>query len=352
MATFLVTPKMSPALARRVQAAVTGRKEKANGAYASLRVMRWLRFGAALGLVCLVSSIFMSLRHEHAMLRQERERLLSEWATQAARLTPSERGFLERVETKIVELANQYPGDFIAEELESEASLSALWARPAVYIRGPLGAFAGSSAVAKTAKESGKDTLLLCLRDPPMAADEISLLEKARIGLLGGGKMYAATGNVLRLYDAEAGLPLLATHFGERIRNAKDHLQLMQLSHEFATAPMTQVERTVRSEILIAVFDEPNDKAGATELDGEAPHTLRLDVLRLDKLTPLIRLRKHIDPSWITPSRRPQYARELDGCRFALDVRAEVALAAEARHQRFVATINAARGHSEGTSQQ
>ena len=321
MPTLLVTRKMNPALASRVEAAVTGRKGQRTASHASARLMRRVRSVVLLGLAGLLATVFLALRREHAVLQRAREGFVSQWAAQAASVTGTELDFLKRVETKLVELGNQYSGDFVAEELKTAGALPALLAKPAVYIRGPLGAFAGSNAVARAARESGKDTLLLCLLDPPVARDEKTLLEKARLGLLGGPKMHAATSSVLRLYDAEAGLPYLLPAFADRIRGAKDDVQLTQLSREFNVAPVGLGKRAIRSELLIAVFDEPNDKATVTELDGEAPHTVRLAILRLDKMTPLLRLRKHVDPSWITPNRRPQYARELDGCRLAVDVR-------------------------------
>ena len=321
MPTLLVTRKMNPALASRVEAAVTGRRRQGTATHASARLMRRVRSVVLLGLAVLIATIFLALRREHAVLERAREDLVSRWAAEAASVTGTDLDFLKRVETKLVELGNQYSGDLVAEELKTAGALPALLAKPAVYIRGPLAAFAGSNAVAKAARESGKDTLLLCLVDPPGARDEKTLLEKARLGLLGGPKMHAATSSILRLYDAEAGLPYLLPTFAERIRGAKDDLQLTELSREFNAAPISLGKRVIRSELLIAVFDEPNDKATITELDGEAPHTVRLAILRLDKMTPLLRLRKHVDPSWITANRRPQYARELDGCRLAVDVR-------------------------------
>ena len=36
------------------------------------------------------------------------------------------------------------------------------------------------------------------------------------------------------------------------------------------------------------------------------------------------RLRKHVDPSWITPAKRPTNASDLDGCALAFDVREEL----------------------------
>ncbi len=316
MTTLLVNPKMNPALARRVEVAVTGRASQS-----SVRLSRWMRIAFAAGLAGVIAIIYLSLRHEYAAQRQVRDELASQWGQQARELTERDRGFLKRVETKLVELANQYPGDFVADELKADGVFSELLARPAVYVRGPLGAFSGSKGVERVATESGKDALLLCLLDPPAARDEKSLLEKARATVIGDSTLRTTWDHVFRLYDAEAALPLLEDSFAERINDADSREQIALLARQFKAAPVSRAKRAAQSEVLIAAFDEPNDKATATELDGEAPHTVRLAVLNLDKMTPWLRVRRHVDPSWISANRRPQYARELDGCRLALDVR-------------------------------
>lgn len=325
MPTFLVSRKMNPALARRVEASVTGRLRRGTATHASARLMRRVRVIFGLGLVALIVSIVLSLRHEHDMLRKTRESLASKWEAETTTLHGTDPDFVRTVETKLVELANRYSGDFIAEELKPKGAFAQVMAKPAVYIRGPLASFASSDTVAKASRESGKDTLLLCLVDPPEERDEKALLEQARVSLFSSVAMQAATSNVLRFYDAEAGMPYLSSAFADRIKDAKDDLQLELLSREFRVAPIALAKRAVRSELLIFVVDEPVEKPGVTELDGEGPHYVRLFVLSLDKMTTLLRLRKHVDPSWIRPNRRPQYARELDGCRLALDVRDSIA---------------------------
>jgi hypothetical protein len=320
MPTLLVTSKMKPALASRVQAAVTGRTARGTATHASARLMRTVRFIVALGLAGLLAAVLLSLRHEQDELRKAREDLVAQWAAEATSVSSTDLDFLRRVETKLVEFGNQYSGDFIDHSLTPEGAFTAQLARPTVYIRGSLASFSSSNAVAKAARESGKDTLLLCLVEPPAARDEKALMERARVALFSASQMYASTTNVLRLYDAEAGMQYLLPSFGDQIRDAKDDLQLRRLSREFKAAPVALAKRALRSEILIAAFDEPNDKSTITELDGEAPHYVRLVVMRLDSMVPLLKLRRHVDPGWITANRRPQYARELDGCRLSLDV--------------------------------
>jgi len=319
MATSLVNRKMNPALARRIEASVTGRRQSN-----TRRRVRWtslIRAAVVLGVSGLMGAFYLAVRHEHAEMRQARASVLAQWNTFAATLTENDRGFLERVQRTLAPLQGDYPGDAIASELRSPGALEAWLARPAVYVRGPLSAFAGGSAMLHTASESSKDTLLLCLLDPPQSRDEKTLLAKARLSMIGGAGLFQATPNVIRLYDAKVGLPLLQPAWSERIKDAKDLLTLAQLERELNRAPLALAKRAVRTDLLIAVIDEPHVKAGVTELDGENLHDIRLVVTQLDTDRPLLRLRRTVDPSWISSRRRPEYARELDGCKFALEVR-------------------------------
>ena len=321
MATSLVNRKMNPALARRIEASVTGQRHQRSTAHRTVRWTSLLRAAVVLGVSGLIGAFYLAVRHEHAEMRQARANLLAQWNTFAATLTENDRGFLDRVERTLAPLQGAYPGDSIAGELRSPGALEAWLARPAVYVRGPLSAFAGSNTMLRTASASSKDTLLLCLLEPPQSRDEKALLAKARLSMLGGAGLSQATPNVIRLYDAKVGLPLLQPAWSERIKDAKDLLTLAQLERELNRAPLALAKRAVRTDLLIAAIDEPHVKAGVTELDGENLHDIRLVVTQLDTDRPLIRLRRTVDPSWISGRRRPEYARELDGCRFALEVR-------------------------------
>jgi len=141
---------------------------------------------------------------------------------------------------------------------------------------------------------------------------------------MSGNAFLQATQSALRLYDAEVGLPILLPSWSERIKTAKSAPDLQRIERELKRAPLASAQRVLRAELLIAVLDEPSDQGTVTELDGEAPHYIRLNVIELDSAKVLLRTRKRADPSWVTANRRSQYARELDGCRFAIDVHATV----------------------------
>jgi len=65
------------------------------------------------------------------------------------------------------------------------------------------------------------------------------------------------------------------------------------------------------------------DGTGPTEL-GERAHHVRVGLVDLDKEELLLRLRRHVDPSWITPNVRAEYASGIDAGSLAGDVRAAV----------------------------
>jgi hypothetical protein len=71
--------------------------------------------------------------------------------------------------------------------------------------------------------------------------------------------------------------------------------------------------------------DEAGDGQGPTEIDGERPHAVRLEIVDLGLAKVLLRARKRVDPAWISVERRPEYAKKLDSCAFAFDIVTDVA---------------------------
>jgi hypothetical protein len=320
MPTLLVSPRMHPALAARVEASVSGRRSKSIATRSSGRIVSLVRLAVLLAVVGLVTMVLVVRQRDRAEFSRARAALLESWTTQAASLSAGDLGFLERIEKLLAESSAEYPGDFSAGETRPVGAFAAILTRPSVYVRGPIAGFGSSAGVAKTAFESGKDALLLCLRDPPASRTEKVLLSKARLAMAGGAPVQEATPNIRRLHEAELGLPLLLPRWGERVRAAKDLQELARLERELRKAPIAATESIVKAELLIAAFDEPNVGGGVTELDGEHTHAIRLLVIELTSARVLLRLRRQVDPSWITANRRSQYARELDGCKLALDV--------------------------------
>src|SRR5690606_36753235 len=106
----------------------------------------------------------------------------------------------------------------------------------------------------------------------------------------------------------------------DRVRAAEDGKELARLERDLERAPIERAKQAARAEILVAAVDEPGDGSGPTELDGERPHDIRLAIVDLPSGEVLLRMRRHVDPSWISTAKRPMYATGLDGCAFAFDV--------------------------------
>lgn len=324
MSTLLVNPKMDPALAARVLASVTGRRRLVVTKRSTARTVSLLRIGVALALVASVGSVLFSRQRDRMAFQRAQAALLDHWRTEAAAIAAKNQGFVGRVGALLAGEARVYSGDLIAEELRTAGALASLLGRPSVYVRGATAAFAGPDGITRPAAESGKDALLLCLLDPPASLTEKLLLPKARLALAGGLPVQELTSNVRRLADAVVGLPYLLPAWGARVLQAKDLLTVERLERELKKAPLEAAKRVLRAELLIAIYDEPNDAGGVTEMDGEHVHSVRVVLVELSSGKTLLRLRRQVDPNWVTANRRSQYARELDGCKLALEVRAAV----------------------------
>lgn len=319
MGTLVANGRMEPALVARIEASVTGRRRggRRNG------VVPLIRGVLALAVLAVIVWGITSVRRDRAELEQQRIALGQTWRKNPG-LTATQRAFRARIEKVLAELAGDYQGDVVAEQLRAEGALDEVLGRPSVYVRGSTLGFKDSAAVAKSGYESALDAVPLCFLVPPPSRSEKDLLPKARLALGGGPPVAAAAPKMYRLQEALAALRFYDLPWSERIEAAQTKEALQQLERELAKAPPAAARAAMDAEILVAVFDEPNEEGGVTELDGEHAHTMRLMVHVLSENRTILRFRKRVDPSWITPNRRSQYARELDGCAFAIDARNSV----------------------------
>jgi predicted RNA binding protein with dsRBD fold (UPF0201 family) len=75
----------------------------------------------------------------------------------------------------------------------------------------------------------------------------------------------------------------------------------------------------------LLALDEPGDQGGPTELDGERPHSVRVGLVDLSTKKVLLRMRRHVDPRWLSASARAELASGIDSCELALQVHKAVA---------------------------
>ncbi|WP_394841852.1 hypothetical protein LZC95_32850 [Pendulispora brunnea] len=312
MGTFLVTAKMSPELAARIEASVTGRASTPM----RRRLASMARAAVALVLVWAITSVVASERRTKRDFENARNALLNTVRAEAASITDEDRQAPVRMETWLVRLAGPYEGDFVATNVTRS-----ILERPAVYVRGVREAFGSGERAAAAAHESVKDSFLVCLLDPPSARTEKELLAKGRIALGGGARVEEATPNARRTDDARAALPFLEPAFAQSIETAVDAPQVATLRTRFEKAPVAQAKQAMRAELLIAVLDEADSSTGPTEIDGERAHDVRITITDLRTSQVLVRMKRHVDPAWISAEHRTQYSAVLDSCALAFDVR-------------------------------
>ncbi len=307
MGTLLVTSKMSPELAARVEASVTGRN-----ANASQR-----RLAKALARVVIVAVIATATivtvrtkRRVDGEREAARAALLDAVRPEVASVTDADRRTVAQTDALLMKLAaSKNDTDRAAEDLR------ALLTRPAVYVRGPIGSFTSPAAIHDAAAESSKDALLGCFFDPPASRTEKAVLAKAR------GNFEDATSNVARLADAHVGLPYLSPKFLDDVASARDASETEKLSARFHRVPLARSKQALRAELLIVAMDDTASGAGPTELDGTRAHDVVFAVADIRASSVLVRLKKHVDPSWISMDARPQHANKLASCRLAMDLR-------------------------------
>ncbi|MBI3200522.1 MAG: hypothetical protein HYZ29_03195 [Myxococcales bacterium] len=322
MPTLLVTKKMSPELAARVRASVDGRRA-GPGAKLAPRAMSVMRIGAAAVIVIAGIWLGVSLHRAKRDLEARRAELALRVGREAAELGPGEHAAATRVLPWLPLFAGAYAGDLVAEELRPAGAFATLLARPTLYLRGSLPSFA--SRVDESAASSFKDAFVLCLYAPPNARTEPLLKAKARAALAGRGEAMAPAAGVERLQDALVGLPFLTPDWEQRVRAARSREELERMRRDFERAPITRAKAAARATLLLLVVDEPNADPGPTELDGERPHDVRVGLVDLTARKVLLRLRRRVDPAWISAATRAEWASGIDSCALALDVHAAVA---------------------------
>lgn len=318
MPTLLVTKRMSPALAARVQAAVSGHR---TGAARRAPLKALLRFFTFVFLVASVASI-LNFRHQQALERESRRgALLQTVATEAAKLSRKDRELPGSIAAAIaLETSAKYAGDTIAEDLRSAASLDEALSHPIIYLRGPLESLAQPARLAELAAGSAKDAFVLCLLAPPDARSEKALRAKASTAAAQGKGMQAAA-HVERLAPLLQVRPLLERDWAERVRATEAIPALHKLQNLLEAAPFPAAVRAAKARQLLLVADESLTASGPTELDGERAHAVRVVLTDLNDGEPRLRLRRTVDPSWLSEATRAQFASGADSCALAMDIR-------------------------------
>lgn len=314
-----------------MEASVTGRRQSLVGSRSSTRrAVLLLRAAAASAVLGVVVYALWARHAARVELDQKRTALTRDWSDARKSVGAQGEQLLSQVENLIANAASQAGVvEYVAQDLRREGAFAAAMTRPMIYLRIPIATAATHAAVAAAAAQSGKDSFLLCLLDPPRPANEKAFLPKARAALAGGSATHQLAPDVFRLHELEKGSAQLSAAWGDGIAGARDARALARLQRDFEKTPILSIKALLRAELLVATLDEADDVGGVTEMDGEHAHHVRVAVWDLKRAQLLLNLRRHVDPSWITPNRRSQYAREFDSCKLAVAVHDAVATDSE-----------------------
>jgi hypothetical protein len=314
---------MDPALRERIEARIAGRRAGAGRKVSPLAVAL-LRFAALTIIVSLVVVFALGRQRYQQEITHSRAALLDKVRAEAASLTEDDLKTPERVHDWLLRSGGAYAGDFVAEELKSPDALAARLKRPMIYMRSELATFSSTRSIRASAPDGRKDPFVLCLVDPPGARTERDQLKKVHAAYAGGERAERPTSQVRVLVELEVGLPLLTPSWQADIEAAGTPEELERLTLAFERAPIAWAKQAAKARQLLFAMDEPSDAKGPSELDGERAHPVRVGLIDLAAERVLLRLRRNVDPKWISASRRADYAKGLDSCALALDVRDSV----------------------------
>jgi len=324
MATFLTTRKMAPELAGRIERSIESSYRPARPTIFAPRLrMSALRLGLFLAVAAGTYSFVLARRQHAEELEKARAPLLDVVRGQNTLLTVDQKNFMSRVEPCLIGLSGAYPGDLLADEVRAPTAFDRALARPSVYVRGPVAAFASAAGIEDAAAASSKDSFLICLLDPPPSRAEKVVLGKVRAMYGGDAAMADRTGHARRLDDVVAGLRQLRWPWEERVRGAAKIRELDKIKAELERVPVETTRRAVAGELLIAAMDEPGE-GGPADLDGERAHHVRVGIMELGTSKILLRTRPRVDPSWMSPATRASFAGAVDGCALAFDIHASL----------------------------
>ncbi len=318
MRTFLTTSRMSSELAARIEASVSGRRV-APGMKRSPRKVSFFRILLVVTVAACIFGVAVLRKQEKQRVEAERSALLERLEREASRVTSGDQEALQRSLAWLERAPKTAPEDFVAAELLTPAGWSARLSHPTLYVRGTQDELASAARIEQTALASAPDAFVLCLHDPPAARSEKALLGRTRASY--GSGLQATAGHVHGLRDALVTRPFLQGAWRQQLALADDRRTIERLRRDFERAPFERARSVWAARQLLFVVDEPTDTSGPTELDGERPHPVRVGLVDLESDTLILHLRLRVDPRWLSDKARTEYARGIDGCTLAFDVR-------------------------------
>ena len=325
MGTFLVTSKMHPALAARIERRLSHNARRAGGArFRRARALSLGRLAPFVALALVVGLFVIMSKHEGGALDRRRAATKTSLLTARTAMADVRPDFVTEVEEWIEKAASgalfEGKGDLVDERLRVPGALDEALSRPGLYVRGAKEHLSKRAAIGDESGHSIKDGFLLCLFDPPASRTERDLLGRVRGVHFGGAMVDELTGSTRRLFELEAGARLLSPSFDAAIDAAKSGPELDRLDVIIRSVSTDTAARGGQAELLLVVVDDPPG-ARPTEPDNERPHPARVALIDLAARKPLLLLRRPVGGAPLAKANRALYAAAADGCALAVDVR-------------------------------
>lgn len=322
MPTLLTNRRMHPALAARIERSLRG------GNHASAwkrRLLVSLRFAVPVVCITCVVWLLSQLKQDRAVLAERRARLASEVEGQLLAASDPRRARLAKVQRWLTQESGKYEGDVSGAKLGDPHRLNDTLRRGLYYLRADLDAARAGTSARDLAGTSSRDAFLLCFLTPPGDRKQKTLLSRVRTAYAGDERLGWDTRFATSLNTPYQGLPYVERAWLERVREANDLRALEALEREYDRAPVPATLKALESELLLLVLDEAGEAGSVAELDGERAHYVRVSLIDLDAdsehASVLLRRRSRVAPDWIPEAMRVRYARGLDSCALAYDIR-------------------------------
>jgi hypothetical protein len=314
MPTFLVTPRMPPALRRRIHESVrldlrqrTLFPNRGRGRM----VLRIALAGAALGLAVFLVLTYRQSRRE---VEDKRQAILAEYRRLEASVPEDTRTRAWRKLPGLLSTQRRSVRSDYEYNHGLEGHLNDLLQRTFVYIRADAQELDSPASALDAARESSVDALASCLVTPPTNLKESTLLRAI-------GQAPPAD-RVLSFADLLHALEFFETTFEKEVRTATQMQELERLARRLEREELQRGLIALRAPLLVVAIDQPKQSGIVSDFDGEAPHDIVLRVFDLWEGAALVwHEQRSVDPAWISAKSRLAYSRPLDSCKLAYELR-------------------------------
>lgn len=320
MPTFLVTSKMDPALAERIQQSLRGdgaSRQRRPGRRIPLRAL--VQLALAVAIVSLGVFLLGSYRQSRTEVELARRQLSQKFHQLERLYSPTQQQRIRRLTGLLLEASQKDLPERIAPQLSGPGDLASLLEKPALYLRASAPDLQTDRLLKETAQSAELDAFYVCLRAQPESESETVLLRTlgSANGHLSDGSVFGF-GTVLELED------FLNSDFLDDVTRAEHMSELVKLESHLERKNLKRKAEALTAENLIYVIDEPLQSGQKSDFDGEGPHAIRLGIVAIESGIPLLRLRREVSPEWISEKSRLSFSRPLDSCKLAYELYQEL----------------------------